>query len=72
MFVPTTNLSTPELAEDLIETYIPSQPGPGTLQATVNKLLALYPDDPALGSPFNTGNQTFGLPSNYKRAAAIR
>ncbi|PPQ80788.1 hypothetical protein CVT26_015203 [Gymnopilus dilepis] len=72
MFVPTTNLSTPELAEDLIETYTPSQPGPGTLQATVNKLLALYPDDPALGSPFNTGNQTFGLPSNYKRAAAIQ
>ncbi|KAJ7850274.1 extracellular triacylglycerol lipase precursor [Mycena olivaceomarginata] len=31
----------------------------------------LYPDIPSLGSPFNTGNETFGLNSQYKRAAAI-
>lgn len=34
-------------------------------------LLALYPDDPALGSPFGTGNETFGLSSQYKRASAM-
>ena len=33
--------------------------------------LALYPDVPALGSPFGTGNATFGLSSQYKRMAAI-
>lgn len=33
--------------------------------------LALYPDVPALGSPFGTGNKTFGLSSQYKRMAAI-
>ena len=38
----------------------------------VDKLLDLYPDVPALGSPFGTGNNTFGLSSQYKRASAIR
>ncbi len=34
-------------------------------------LMQLYPDNPALGSPFGTGNETFGLSSEYKRVAAI-
>ncbi|KAJ7050196.1 hypothetical protein C8F01DRAFT_1237939 [Mycena amicta] len=42
------------------------------LQKAVDELLALHPDVPALGSPFNTGNQTFGLSSTFKRASAIR
>ncbi|KAK1222241.1 hypothetical protein PQX77_014874 [Marasmius sp. AFHP31] len=39
--------------------------------AAVDRILELYPDVPALGSPFNTGNETFGLPGGYKRWAAI-
>ncbi|KAE9397249.1 esterase 1 [Gymnopus androsaceus JB14] len=35
------------------------------------QLVALYPDIPALGSPFNTGNDTFGLSPGYKRATAV-
>src|ERR1700753_3719149 len=38
---------------------------------TVNELLNIYPDDPSQGSPFGTGNQTFGLSSQFKREAAI-
>ncbi|KAJ7463188.1 extracellular triacylglycerol lipase precursor [Mycena latifolia] len=41
------------------------------LEATVEKILELYPDVPALGSPFNTGNETFGLSSQYKRYSAL-
>ncbi|KAJ7700487.1 extracellular triacylglycerol lipase precursor [Mycena rosella] len=44
---------------------------PATLECSVEKLLQLYPDIPELGSPFNTGNETFGLSSQYKRAAAM-
>ncbi len=29
------------------------------------------PDDPVLGSPYGTGNQTFGLPSGYKRLTSM-
>jgi hypothetical protein len=41
------------------------------LDDAVDKLLQLYPDIPALGSPFDTGNETFGLSSQFKRAAAL-
>jgi acetylcholinesterase len=41
------------------------------LEIAAERLLELYPDDPARGCPFNTGNDTFGLSRQYKRAAAI-
>jgi hypothetical protein len=41
------------------------------LEAVLDRILELYPDIPALGSPFNTGNETFGLNSQFKRYAAI-
>ncbi|KAF9559016.1 alpha/beta-hydrolase [Agrocybe pediades] len=37
----------------------------------LTQILTLYPDAPALGSPFGTGNNTFGLSSQYKRFAAL-
>ena len=42
------------------------------LQSMIDEIFVLYPDDPALGSPYNTGNETFGLSSTYKRVSAIR
>ena len=44
---------------------------PDTLEAATQKILDLYPDDPTVGSPYNTGTDTFGLSSQYKRWAAI-
>ncbi|KAJ7239771.1 esterase 1 [Mycena haematopus] len=41
------------------------------LNASIDNLLRLYPDIPALGSPFDTGNDTFGLNSQYKRATSV-
>ena len=37
----------------------------------VEKLLELYPDDPPFGSPHNTGNETFGLSTHFKRASVF-
>ena len=48
-----------------------SDPLPAAYQADMQKILTLYPDDPALGSPFGTGNETFGLSSQFKRASAL-
>ncbi|KAL0578840.1 hypothetical protein V5O48_003164 [Marasmius crinis-equi] len=42
-----------------------------TLDDAIDRIVELYPDIPALGSPFNTGNETFGLPQGFKRFAAI-
>ncbi|RDX48969.1 extracellular triacylglycerol lipase precursor [Lentinus brumalis] len=44
---------------------------PASFQTDVARLMELYPDIPALGSPFGTGNETFGFSSQYKRAAAL-
>ncbi|OBZ76232.1 Lipase 2 [Grifola frondosa] len=44
---------------------------PASLTAAANNLLVLYPDIPALGSPYNTGNETFGLSPEYKRLSSI-
>ena len=49
----------------------PSPLGPDALSAGVDKVISLYPDDPSAGSPFGTGNETFGTGPAYKREAAI-
>ncbi|KAF7342113.1 Carboxylic ester hydrolase [Mycena venus] len=41
------------------------------LQNAIGTLLELYPDVPALGCPFNTGNDTFGISPVFKQAAAL-
>ncbi|KAJ6585387.1 extracellular triacylglycerol lipase precursor [Mycena capillaripes] len=69
-FVPQSINSTDELNAAMFSLFSPSS-SPTTLEVSVQTLLQLYPDIPALGSPFNTGNDTFGLSSQFKRAAAI-
>ena len=44
---------------------------PANVRTTVEQLLGLYPEDPAQGSPFGTGNETFGLSPAFKRASAF-
>lgn len=34
-------------------------------------LLQQYPNVPALGCPYDTGNETFGLDPTYKQAASL-
>ena len=64
-------LTTADINASIIANYSPPLVTPADLQDAANTLLELYPDIPALGSPFNTGNETFGLLTGYKRAAAI-
>jgi len=49
----------------------PSPLGADALRAGTEKVMSLYPDIPSAGSPFGTGNETFGTGSGYKRQAAI-
>ncbi|KIR31783.1 hypothetical protein I352_05778 [Cryptococcus deuterogattii MMRL2647] len=52
---------------DLINLAEPVDPSNETLA----QLIIMYPDDPSLGSPFDTGNETFGLDPSFKQFAAI-
>lgn len=56
----------------LFQNVAPSPEGDAALSEALDELLALYPDVPALGSPYGTGNETFGLATEYKQMAAIR
>ncbi|SRR6266576_5954823 len=55
----------------LIANYSPPVVASQVLNSSAEKLIELYPDNPAFGSPFNTENETFGLSPFFKQAAAI-
>lgn len=65
--------SSPNAVSDLITAgTTPSEiVSPIFLAETVQQIEKLYPDTPALGSPFGTGNDTFGLNSEFKRVASV-
>lgn len=71
LFTPPTGNYTTELIESIIVTNFTPPAVPSVsesqIKAAAARILELYPDDPALGSPFNTGNDTFGLSPGYKR-----
>ncbi|KAH9916610.1 extracellular triacylglycerol lipase precursor [Epithele typhae] len=71
-FTPHTLNSTTDLEEFLFVANLPfTTTPPETFEADVAELLVLYPDNPALGSPFGSGNNTFGAGLEYKRGAAL-
>jgi len=65
------DFQTEDIATWLNANYTPSSFGPGSLKARLDRILSLYPDNPSAGSPFGTGNQTFGTGSGFKRGSAI-
>ncbi|KAJ7728940.1 esterase 1 [Mycena maculata] len=65
--VNSTNMIRSYLIANYTSPTVPAQ----QLSSAIEELLELYPDIPALGAPFNTGNDTFGLSSQWKRFAAI-
>ncbi|KAJ4485323.1 esterase 1 [Lentinula aciculospora] len=74
-FIPSTGNYTTEVITDLlVANFSPpavSSISENQLENAAAHLLQLYPDIPALGSPFNTGNDTFGLSPGYKRVSAL-
>ncbi|GLB39569.1 putative type-B carboxylesterase lipase family protein [Lyophyllum shimeji] len=61
-----------QVRDAIIANFSPPIVSTQTLASTADRLLQLYPDDPALGSPFGTGNETFGLSSVFKQTAALQ
>ncbi|KAF8890732.1 Alpha/Beta hydrolase protein [Infundibulicybe gibba] len=60
-----------EIFEIIFVASSPSPRGQAALAAALTEILALYPNDPSVGSPFGTGTNTFGLDPEYKQFAAI-
>ncbi|ESK87001.1 extracellular triacylglycerol lipase precursor [Moniliophthora roreri MCA 2997] len=71
-FITPQDISSPEQIRSILNAFFsPSPRGQDAFESAVDHILELYPDSPELGSPFNTGNETFGLDKVYKRYAAI-
>ncbi|KAJ7082606.1 esterase 1 [Mycena crocata] len=70
LFVPQDTNSANDIRDYIIVPSTPSPEGQGALEAAADKILELYADDLSQGSPFGTGNETFGVGSQYKRYAA--
>lgn len=59
--------------EEVIRSIVNANYSPPAVPTDVmDELMNLYPDDPAEGSPYFTGNETFGLSPGFKRISAIR
>ncbi|KAF8154292.1 esterase 1 [Crassisporium funariophilum] len=71
LFTPQNIASTEEIQAFLSAATTPAIVSLSQQSAAIEDILELYPDVAALGSPFGTGNDTFGLSSQYKRFAAI-
>jgi len=70
VFVPK-DFQAEDIAIWLNSNYTPSPFGPDALKSGLDKVISHYPHDPSAGSPFNTGNETFGTAPGYKRGSAI-
>ena len=43
----------------------------GSIESILTPIFDFYPALASVGSPYNTGEELFGLPSAYKRAASL-
>ncbi|KAJ8074559.1 hypothetical protein PM082_015461 [Marasmius tenuissimus] len=69
-----TNTMTPETEKNVTDWLLSQEPGLYfgiSNETAVAELLKLYPADPAAGSPYGTGSETFGLAAQYKRLASL-
>ena len=55
---------------DAMKQFLATDALPGASEDEIDQILALYPDDPTLGSPFGTGTNNELFP-HFKQLAAI-
>ncbi|KAJ8074545.1 hypothetical protein PM082_015447 [Marasmius tenuissimus] len=68
------NKTTPETEKNVTDWLLFQEPGLYfgiSNETAVAELLKLYPADPAAGSPYGTGSETFGVAAQYKRLASL-
>ncbi|KAK0205537.1 esterase 1 [Desarmillaria ectypa] len=68
LFCPTELNYTNDVLREILNTNLSP---PTVPDSVLDEILALYPDDPSAGSPYNTGNETFGLSPLFKKCAAL-
>ncbi|KAI4521186.1 alpha/beta-hydrolase [Schizophyllum commune Loenen D] len=72
-FIPGLNASftTDYISEYLCANFTLPPDDPAKIRSALDDFIAMYPDDPSEGCPYNSGNDTFGLDPGYKRLTSI-
>ncbi|KAG8710873.1 hypothetical protein FRC09_020890 [Ceratobasidium sp. 395] len=71
LFLNVTSINTEQDIIDWITARFPGLYFSISNVTAIRELLKFYPTDPTAGSPYGTGNETFGQGAQYKRAASI-
>ncbi|KAL1702609.1 Alpha/Beta hydrolase protein [Schizophyllum commune] len=73
LFVPNpyANLTTDTIVDVLIKNFSTPLIDAEVFSSSISKVVSLYPEDPSVGSPYGSGNETFGLHPGYKRIASL-
>ncbi|KAL1727188.1 Alpha/Beta hydrolase protein [Schizophyllum commune] len=72
-FIPELNASftTDYISDYLCANFTLPPDDPADVRSALDEFIAMYPDDPSEGCPYNSGNDTFGLDPGYKRLTSI-
>ncbi|KAL1750914.1 Alpha/Beta hydrolase protein [Schizophyllum commune] len=72
-FIPDLNASftTDYISDYLCANFTLPPDDPASVGSALDEFIAMYPDDPSEGCPYNSGNDTFGLDPGYKRLTSI-
>ncbi|KAI4521185.1 alpha/beta-hydrolase [Schizophyllum commune Loenen D] len=68
---PNANLTTDTIVDVFIKNFSTPLIDAEVFSSSISKVVSLYPEDPFVGSPYGTGNETFGLHPGYKRIASL-
>ncbi|KAJ3510827.1 hypothetical protein NMY22_g15853 [Coprinellus aureogranulatus] len=71
MFASQQEVSGTDLKAMIIAQHSPPTISLEALEKAVDQILELYPDNSVEGSPYGTGDELFGMPRSFKRAASI-
>lgn len=65
------DVSSPETEQDILNILITTGAYGIKNLTAAQQLISYYPADPSAGSPYGTGNETFGFAAQWKRLASI-
>ncbi|KAL1723644.1 Alpha/Beta hydrolase protein [Schizophyllum commune] len=68
---PNANLTTDTIVDVFIKNFSTPLIDAEVFSSSISKVVSLYPEDPFVGSPYSTGNETFGLHPGYKQIASL-
>ena len=68
---PNANLTTETIVDVFIKNFSTPLIDAEVFSTSISKVVSLYPEDPSVGSPYGSGNETLDLHPGYKRISSL-